>query len=88
MGANQQLGPDEHERTVMQRIFELRQTGMPFPEIRLFLRKEGIRFRRKHRGKWEPREWSESRIQRAYEAYLKLRQSSEDSAESTELKSG
>ena len=88
MGANQQLVPDEHERTVMQRIFELRQTGMPFPEIRLFLRKEGIRFRRKHRGKWEPREWSESRIQRAYEAYLKLRQSAEDSTEPTELKSG
>ena len=65
-GANQQIVPDDQERGVMERIFELRQSGMSFDEIRQFLRKEGIRFRRKVRGKWEEREGSESRIRRAY----------------------
>ena len=74
-GATQKLVPDEKERAVMRRIYELRQSGMPFSEIRLFLRKEGIRFRRKRRGKWEDREWSESKIRRAYEAWLRLKQS-------------
>ena len=83
-GDNQRLVPDETEQLVMERIYELRRTEMSFAEIRLFLRKEGIRFRRKVRGKWEDREWSESRIRRAYEARLKLGQSAEDSAESTE----
>lgn len=63
-GDNQQLVPDEKEQAVMKRIYELRHPGLPFSEIRLFLRKEGIRFRRKLRGKSEEREWSESRIRR------------------------
>ena len=84
-GVTQKIVADEIERAAMKRIFELRQSGMPFSEIRLFLRKEGVRFRRKVRGKWEEREWSESRIRRAYEAFLKLRQ---PAAEPTELKSG
>ena len=86
-GATQQLVPDEEEQAAMKRIFELHQMGMSIAEIRLSLRKDGIRFRRKRHGKWEEREWSESRIRRAYEAYLKLRQSEEDSAELTELAS-
>jgi hypothetical protein len=84
-GADQQLVPDDQERAVMERIFELRQSGMSFDEMRLFLRKDGVRFRRKLRGKWESHEWSESRIRRAYEAWLKLWQSEEDSGKSMDL---
>ena len=73
-GEKQKLVPDKREQAVMERIYQLRDLGLPFSEIRLFLRKEGVRFRRKVRGKWEQREWSESRIRRAYEAWLKLKQ--------------
>ncbi len=83
-GDNQRLVPDLKEQSIMLKIFHLRQSGLPFSEIRLLLLKDRVRFRRKS----ESREWSESRIRRAYEAYSKLLGAAEGSAESTELKSG
>ena len=79
-GAMQQLVPDLKEQSTMLKIFQLRRSGLPFSEIKLLLQKDRVRFRRKS----EEREWSESRIRRAYEAYLKLLQSAEDPAELTE----
>ena len=70
-GAKQQLVPDLKEQSTMLKIYQLRRSGLQFSEIRLLLLKDRVRFRRKS----EEREWSESRIRRAYEAYLKLRQS-------------
>ena len=83
-GAKQQLVPDLKEQSIMLKIFQLRRSGLPFSEIRLLLLKDRVRFRRKS----ESREWSESRIRRAYEAFVKLRQSEADPVESLEVKSG
>ena len=79
-GAKQRRVPDLKEQSIMLKIFQLRRSGLPFYEIRLLLLKDRVRFRRKS----EAREWSESRIRRAYEAYFKLLQSAEDSEELTE----
>jgi hypothetical protein len=79
-GGSRRRIPDKGERYIMGMIYELRQTGHTWEEIHRQFRK--MRLRTKWGG-----EWTESRIRRAYQAEVGLRQQEEQgttvAAEST-----